>query len=219
MALRHLLSLHRHRNNLLRRLNNNMLILLLRLLSNHSLMRSLRLRALSLLSQFAESWACASLNSRSVNTTSTGSAVEAEDRGAIGKRIRRLLLSGTSGASNNDQVIGTKAILGVTRVELDDLLEGIERVDIDLERSLGDKEGEALGARRSSQASGILEEGSVGHMFDQGLEGKTLNLGLGAGGLDSLNIGSESGEKVESLGRVGSDVEEQVNDSNGGGIS
>lgn len=77
-----------------------------------------------------------------------------------------------------DDVIRAERILRKTAVVLDELLDGVEIRDVDLERGLDGEESDALGARGGSQRTGVLED--VGG-FDDGEDAAEVDAGLDGG--------------------------------------
>jgi hypothetical protein len=110
---------------------------------------------------------------------------------------RRSLFNGRRGAelfssstrrTNHDQVLLSKGVLAVPRVELHDALDLVEGGDIDVQGLLGNEEHDTLGTRRSGQGSGVLEHFRGLHVLDKRFEVKGLDFGFGSWGSNSSEM-------------------------------
>ena len=92
----------------------------------------------------------------------------------------------TSKGTDLDHVVLAKSVLDETGVELDNLLDGVEVLDVDGKRVLDNKEGYTLGARRSGEGTAVcLDFGRLKDRDDVGEVDTVADVGLGTGCGDS----------------------------------
>jgi hypothetical protein len=126
------------------------------------------------------------------------------------------LFSSSTRRTNHDQVLLSKGVLAVPRVELDDALDLVEGVDIDVQGLLGDEEHDTLSTRRSGQGSGVLEHFGGLHVLDKRCEVKGLDFGLGSWGSNGSEMGLKTAE--ERVRGAGCKLEKYRDDGQGIGI-
>jgi hypothetical protein len=123
-------------------------------------------------------------------------------------RSRRRTVGG-----NRNKVFLTRGVLGETRVELHNLLHGVEGSDVDWEWGLSDEEGDGLGAWWGGQGTGVLEEPVLRDVFGQLREVERSGLSDGSGGLDLLDVLDGLGQEFS--GFTLADVEGDGKDNKG----
>lgn len=150
-----------------------------------------------------------SSGSRSVGLATAGSGLgfaDGLDHGGV---------AGGDLSGNADDVLLAEAVLREARVELDDLLDGVEVVDRDLERVLDNHEGHALGAGGSGERAAVLEHiGGRDVRLEPAEVDALLDLGLGERGFDLGERGRDAGDDW-----VGFSVAELEHESDNGNLS
>ena len=139
-------------------------------------------------------------------------------RGFLGRCVAGQDGVGGSREGSNLQNVGrAERVLDEARVELDNLLDGVEVGDGDVERILDNQEGNALGAGRGSERAGVLQDlRALQLSLDVGEVDTAGNRGLGAGG---GNLGERGRQRCDDgRGLAGRDLEHEGDDGELGGV-
>lgn len=113
-----------------------------------------------------------------------------------------------------NEVLLIERILGIARIELNDLLNAVKGSDIDGHGMLRDKEGNPLGAGRRGERASILEQALGFNVLLQNFKVEWASLGECAGRNDFADIAEGLREEFGGCARLGK-FKVNGNDSNG----